>query len=43
MKELGKAVRDVFISPNECDSNGESANIVDGLYAVARAIRSVAP
>lgn len=33
------ALRDTFISPNEADSNLEPANVVDGLFAIARAIR----
>lgn len=32
----------VFISPNECDSNFENANVVDGLFAIARAVESLA-
>jgi hypothetical protein len=36
--ELDGALSRVFISPNEHDSNGEAANMVDGLFAVARAI-----
>jgi len=27
-----------LISPNEADANGEPANVVDGLFAIARAI-----
>jgi hypothetical protein len=29
-------------SPNELDSNMEAANVVDGLFAIARAIRLLA-
>ena len=29
-------------SPNEADSNGEAANVVDGLFAIARAIERLA-
>ncbi len=29
-------------SPNERDSNGEPANVVDGLFAIARALHDVA-
>ena len=29
-------------SPNEVDSNGEPANVVDGLFAIARALNRVA-
>lgn len=33
---------DCFTSPNETDSNGETANVVDGLFAIARAIGRLA-
>ena len=33
------AIRSVFISPNEADRNMEPANVVDGLFAIARAIQ----
>jgi hypothetical protein len=36
------AIARVFISPNEADSNGEPANVVDGLFAIARAIGDLA-
>ena len=39
---VAEALRDVFISPNECDSNFEPANVTDGLYAIARAVRRLA-
>ena len=29
-------------SPNERDANGEMANVVDGLFAIARAIEQLA-
>lgn len=32
----------VFISPNEMDRNLEPANVVDGLFAIARAIDNLA-
>lgn len=37
-----EALLDVFISPNESDSNGEAANVVDGLFAIARSLRKLA-
>lgn len=37
---IAKAITDVPISPNEGDSNGEEANVVDGLFAIARALKS---
>ena len=37
-----RMLRDNLISPNEADSNGEPANIVDGLFAIARAIERLA-
>jgi hypothetical protein len=40
--EVAQALRDVLISPNCSDSNWESANLVDGLYEVAGAIRFAA-
>ena len=44
-ENVGRALQriaDNLYSPNECDSNWEAANIVDGLFAVARAIRFLA-
>jgi len=37
--DIGRALEDSLISPNEADSNLEPANVVDGLFAIARAIR----
>jgi hypothetical protein len=42
MDEVAKALRVSLNSPNERDSNGESANVVDGLFAIARAIHRLA-
>lgn len=39
---IAKAIYHCFESPNECDSNLEPANIVDGLLAISRAIRYLA-
>jgi hypothetical protein len=39
---IAKALMATLISPNECDSNWEAANAVDGLFAVARAIWGLA-
>lgn len=36
------AIAGAFVSPNETDSNGEAANVVDGLFAIARAINRLA-
>ena len=36
------ALLECLISPNEADSNLEPANVVDGLYAIARALHAVA-
>jgi hypothetical protein len=33
--DAADALRDALISPNECDSNLEPANVVDGLFAIA--------
>ncbi len=37
-KEIGNALMSCLISPNEMDRNLESANVVDGMFAIARAI-----
>lgn len=37
-----KALYETLISPNESDSNFEPANVVDGLFAIARAINRLA-
>jgi hypothetical protein len=34
-----QALRETLISPNESDRNWEPANVVDGLFAIMRAIR----
>jgi hypothetical protein len=39
---LASALRETLISPNEGDRNGESANVVDGLFAISRALDRVA-
>lgn len=41
-KALADAVISVLESPNELDRNGETANVVDGLFAIARAINRLA-
>jgi hypothetical protein len=33
---------EVFVSPNESDRNGEPTNVVDGLFAIARALTAIA-
>ena len=40
--QLAKAILDTLISPNEADRNMEAANVVDGLFAIARAIHRLA-
>ena len=40
--EITDAMDRLLISENEHDSAGEPANIVDGLFAIARAIEAVA-
>jgi len=37
---IAKAITDTLISPNEADRNAEAANVVDGLFALARAIHN---
>src|SRR5262245_42279496 len=39
--DVAKALRETLISPNECDANLEPANVVDGLFAIARALQAV--
>ncbi len=39
---IGIAVARAGVSPNESDRNGEEANVVDGLFAMARAIDRLA-
>jgi hypothetical protein len=41
-ESVSKALWGTLRSPNEYDSNGEAANVVDGLYAIARAIHHLA-
>jgi hypothetical protein len=36
------ALQSTLISPNEADSNSEPANVVDGLFVIARAIEHLA-
>lgn len=40
--EIARAIRKAGISRNEVDSNYEQANLVDGLFAIARAITFLA-
>ena len=42
MSLIADAMRNCLVSPNESDSNGEIANAVDGLFAIARALDHVA-
>jgi hypothetical protein len=37
-----QVLMECLVSPNESDSNLEPANVVDGLFAIARALRAVA-
>jgi hypothetical protein len=39
---ISEALVTVFTSPNELDRNSEAANIVDGLFEIAMALREVA-
>ncbi len=39
---IADAVLATLISPNESDRNGESANVVDGLFAIARGLHAIA-
>lgn len=40
--EVADAIYSALISPNEMDRNFESANVVDGMFAIARALDRVA-
>lgn len=40
--DIGSVLAEGLNSPNECDRNGEVANVVDGLFAIARAINRLA-
>jgi hypothetical protein len=42
MDRQGEALKACLMSPNEADRNGEVANVVDGLFAIARAIHRLA-
>ncbi len=42
VEDLEATLANSFVSPNESDSNGEIANVVDGLYVLARAIHHLA-
>jgi hypothetical protein len=37
-----EAIENTLVSPNEHDRNLEPANVVDGLFAIARAIHRIA-
>jgi hypothetical protein len=39
---IAEALHATLISPNESDRNGEAANVVDALAAIARAIHRLA-
>jgi hypothetical protein len=39
---IARAVDRNFTSPNEADTNLEPANVVDGLFAIARALHHLA-
>lgn len=42
LASLSSAVRNTFTSSAEADSNMENANVVDGLFAIANAIETLA-
>ena len=39
---VSQALINTLSSPNELDSNGEEANVVDGLFAIARSVDNLA-
>lgn len=40
--EIADTLQEIFQSVNESDGNGEAANVVDGLFAISRAILKLA-
>ena len=40
--ELANAIRETLFSENEADRNGEAANVVDGLFEIARGLYAIA-
>jgi hypothetical protein len=40
--DVAKAIKYALVSPNELDSNGEPANVVDALYVIGRGIHRLA-
>lgn len=42
LRAVAEAVHAGLVSPNERDRNLEPANVVDGLFAIARALHDVA-
>lgn len=40
--DTSMAIRETFASSNESDSNGEPANVVDGLFYIGRALWAIA-
>lgn len=42
IEKVGRTIGNTLSSPNEMDSNGEAANVVDGLFAIARGLHHVA-
>lgn len=41
-QRIAQAIVDAGVTPRESDRNGEPANIVDGLFAIARSIDRLA-
>lgn len=41
-EQVAKALMETLVSPNESDQNLEPANVVDGLFAIARGLEAVA-
>lgn len=42
VREISDAVLEASYSPNEEDSNGEKANVVDGLFFIGRGLLRIA-
>lgn len=41
-ENIASAIRETLVSPNESDRNFETANVVDGLFVIARALDNIA-
>jgi hypothetical protein len=42
MRDIAEALDRNFTSPNECDQNGEQANVAGALFEISRALWAIA-